>query len=279
MTDLAYRDRIRIVEGKAHPRPTSQLPPGAVTLGHQDHDDQPPLLGYKIHKGKPVQGPGRSTDSDRRTGAFPRQFLRVANALDAIGWADPDPQHQPLAGRGEVRTMRRQRQLGHQQLPGAKSTSTTAATASTATDAPKPPPPPSASPASWNAHSSPNYATSAYSNANGSKVKTHTAELDHVRRLLNDLEDERRNSTNWDDEDEQSYRVSKQHYRNRIKTLKTLPQRQAGWETRLTDRTLGVLAREVGNAAGGWVAAECGVAAVVIVGVEPVGEGGAAGGF
>ncbi|QFU89543.1 enoyl-CoA hydratase [Amycolatopsis sp. YIM 10] len=34
---------------------------------------------------------------------------------------------------------------------------------------------------------------------------------------------------------------------------------------------LAVLTWEVGNAAGGWVAAECGVAAVVIVGVEPLG--------
>ncbi|GGK25254.1 hypothetical protein GCM10011583_66570 [Streptomyces camponoticapitis] len=29
--------------------------------------------------------------------------------------------------------------------------------------------------------------------------------------------------------------------------------------------------REVGDAAGGWLALECGVSAVVIVGVEPVG--------
>ncbi|MEV5704768.1 RICIN domain-containing protein [Actinoallomurus sp. NPDC052274] len=33
---------------------------------------------------------------------------------------------------------------------------------------------------------------------------------------------------------------------------------------------LAVLTREVGNAAGGWEAAECGVAAVVIVGVQPL---------
>ncbi len=36
---------------------------------------------------------------------------------------------------------------------------------------------------------------------------------------------------------------------------------------------LGVLPCEVGDAAGGWFAGERGVAAVVIVGVQPVGEG------
>jgi hypothetical protein len=44
-------------------------------------------------------------------------------------------------------------------------------------------------------------------------------------------------------------------------------------------RVLVVLATEVGDAAGWWLAAECGVAAVVIVVVEPVGEGGDAVGF
>lgn len=37
--------------------------------------------------------------------------------------------------------------------------------------------------------------------------------------------------------------------------------------------------REVGDAAGGWVASECGVAAMVIVGVEPLGQCLAAVGF
>jgi hypothetical protein len=44
-----------------------------------------------------------------------------------------------------------------------------------------------------------------------------------------------------------------------------------GWE-----HALAVLSREVGDAAGRWFAGECGVAAVVIVGVEPVWEGFAA---
>jgi hypothetical protein len=35
------------------------------------------------------------------------------------------------------------------------------------------------------------------------------------------------------------------------------------------ERGLVVLTREVGDAAGGWLAGECGVAAVVIVGVQP----------
>ncbi|GAB2809266.1 hypothetical protein GCM10027176_12560 [Actinoallomurus bryophytorum] len=36
---------------------------------------------------------------------------------------------------------------------------------------------------------------------------------------------------------------------------------------------LNVLSREVGDVAGGWSALQRGVSAVVIVGVEPVGEG------
>ncbi|MGX1371894.1 hypothetical protein RKD19_007253 [Streptomyces canus] len=39
-----------------------------------------------------------------------------------------------------------------------------------------------------------------------------------------------------------------------------------------TSEALGVLPREVGDAAGGWLALERGVSAVVIVGVQPVGE-------
>jgi hypothetical protein len=71
------------------------------------------------------------------------------------------------------------------------------------------------------------------------KGEDHTAELDHVRRLLNDVENEKRASTDWDEEDEASYRTSKAHYRKRIRTLRALPQREAGWVARLTDRTYG----------------------------------------
>src|SRR5690349_8445786 len=39
---------------------------------------------------------------------------------------------------------------------------------------------------------------------------------------------------------------------------------------------LGVLTCEVGDAAGGWVACECGVSAVMVVGVQPVWQGSAA---
>jgi DNA invertase Pin-like site-specific DNA recombinase len=71
------------------------------------------------------------------------------------------------------------------------------------------------------------------------KGEDHTAELDHVRRLLNDVENEKRASTDWDEEDETSYRTSKAYYRKRIRTLRALPQHPAGWVTRLTDRTYG----------------------------------------
>jgi hypothetical protein len=71
------------------------------------------------------------------------------------------------------------------------------------------------------------------------KGEDHTAELAHVRRLRDSLENEKRTSTDWDGEDEERYRASMQHYRRRIKTLRALPQRAAGWQTRLTDRTYG----------------------------------------
>jgi hypothetical protein len=67
----------------------------------------------------------------------------------------------------------------------------------------------------------------------------HTAELGHVRRLRDSLENEKRTSTDWDDEDDGRYQASMRYYRHRIKTLRELPQRAAGWHTRLTDRTYG----------------------------------------
>ena len=39
-------------------------------------------------------------------------------------------------------------------------------------------------------------------------------------------------------------------------------------------RRLGVLPGQVGDAAGGWMAADCGVSAVMVVGVEEGGQGG-----
>ena len=71
------------------------------------------------------------------------------------------------------------------------------------------------------------------------KGEDHTAELEHVRRLLSSLENEKRTSTDWDEDDEREYQTSKQHYRTRIKTLRALPQRPAGWVTRLTEHTYG----------------------------------------
>jgi DNA invertase Pin-like site-specific DNA recombinase len=71
------------------------------------------------------------------------------------------------------------------------------------------------------------------------KGEDHTAELEHVRRLLSSLENEKRASTDWDEDDEREYQTSKQHYRSRVKTLRALPQRTAGWVTELTDRTYG----------------------------------------
>jgi len=71
------------------------------------------------------------------------------------------------------------------------------------------------------------------------KGEDHTAELVHVRRLRDSLENDKRTSTDWDAEDEQRYQASMRHYRRRIKAPRELPQRAAGWQTRLTDRTYG----------------------------------------
>lgn len=71
------------------------------------------------------------------------------------------------------------------------------------------------------------------------KGEDHTAELEHVRRLLTSLENEKRTSLDWDEDDEREYGISKQHYRKRIKLLRSLPQRKAGWVARLTDQTYG----------------------------------------
>jgi hypothetical protein len=44
------------------------------------------------------------------------------------------------------------------------------------------------------------------------KGEDHTAELAHVRQLLNSLENEKRTSLDWDEDDEREYRISTQHY-------------------------------------------------------------------
>jgi hypothetical protein len=48
---------------------------------------------------------------------------------------------------------------------------------------------------------------------------------------------------------------------------------------RMSRSVTDVLPGEVGDAAGGWVAAECGVSPVMVVGVQPGVKGGAPGGF
>ena len=70
------------------------------------------------------------------------------------------------------------------------------------------------------------------------KGDDHTAELEHVRCLPSSLENEKRTSTDWDEDDEREYQTSKQHYRRRIKK-KALAMGPAGWVTRLTEHTYG----------------------------------------
>lgn len=67
----------------------------------------------------------------------------------------------------------------------------------------------------------------------------HTAELAHVRKLRDSLEHDKMASKDWDDEDEARFQRSSRHLRQRIKTLRALPQREAGWQTHLSQRTYG----------------------------------------
>jgi DNA invertase Pin-like site-specific DNA recombinase len=244
--ELTYRDHLRVLEGKAtrgrraHSRPDAERElwsrQAIKTMMTSSR-----LLGYKIHKGKPVPGPDGAPIQIAEPVLSHEEFQRVANALDARS-AGPVRTRRttPLLGvvkcgrcggnasrvtntyRGQVYEYYR---CNSDSVNGDRCRQTTAAA---------------------------NRITSVVERAFLSQLgdvrvlerewvkgEDHTAELEHVRRLLNDLENEKRNSTDWDDEDEQSYRVSKQHYRNRIKTLRALPERKAGWVTRLTDRTYG----------------------------------------
>lgn len=244
--ELTYRDHIRTLEGKAtRGRRANSRPDADRELWSRQAIKtmmtSSRLLGYKIHKGKPVPGPDGAPIQIAEPVLTHEEFHRVANALDARS-AGPIRTRRttPLLGivkcarcggnasrvtntyRGQVYEYYR---CNSDSVNGDRCRHTTTAA---------------------------NRITTIVERAFLSQLRDvrvlerewvkgedHTAELDHVRRLLNDLENEKRNSTDWDDEDEHSYRTSKQHYRNRIKTLKVLPQRPAGWVTRLTDRTYG----------------------------------------
>jgi DNA invertase Pin-like site-specific DNA recombinase len=244
--ELTYRDRIRTLEGKptrgrrAHSRPDAERELWS-RQAIRTIMTSPRLLGYKLHNGKPVPGPDGAPIQIAEPILTHEEFARVQNALDG-------------RSNGPTRTRRTT------PLLGVVKCARCGGNASRVTN-------------TYRGHVYQYYrcnSDSVHGNrcrqttTNAQRItavleraflsqlsdvrveqrewvkgEDHTAELGHVRRLLNDLENEKRNSTDWDDEDEASYQTSKQHYRKRIKTLKALPQRKAGWATRLTDRTYG----------------------------------------
>jgi DNA invertase Pin-like site-specific DNA recombinase len=245
---LTTRDHTRVAAGK----------PTRVHRNNTSHPDadreqwtrtaitammaSPRLLGYKLHKGKPVPGPDGTPVQIAEPVLTHEQFHRVGNALAARSARPTRTRNTtPLLGvvkcglcgrnasrvnyttEGRAYSYYRCNSEGTNNLrcprrPSAAADRITAVVARAFLS---------------------QLADVRVQEREWVKGEDHTAELEHVRRLLNDLENEKRTSTDWDEEDEASYRRSKAHYRTRIRTLRALPQRPAGWVSRLTDRTYG----------------------------------------
>ena len=243
--ELTYRDHLRVVEG----RPTR----GRRNNGLDDAPRElwsrhtiktmmsnPRLLGYKTHKGKPVAGPDGAPVQIAEPVLSLQEFQRVQNALSARS-AGPTRTRRTTPLLGVVKCGRcggnasrvGSSHKGHRyQYYRCNSDSS------------------SSDRCRHTAHEDrvtgiveraflSQLADVRVQEREWVKGEDHTAELEHVRRLLTSLENEKRNSTDWDDDDEREYQISKQHYRKRIKVLRALPQREAGWVSRLTDRTYG----------------------------------------
>lgn len=244
--ELTYRDHIRTSEGKptrgrrAHSRPDAKREMWS-RQAIKTMMTSPRLLGYKIHNGKPVAGPDGAPIQIAEPILTHEQFQRVQSALDARS-------NRPVRTRrttpllGVVKCARcggnasrvTNTYQGHvyeyyrcnsDSVTGDRCRQTTATASRITTIVER-------------AFLS-QLADVRVQEREWVKGEDHTAELEHVRRLLNGLENEKRNSTDWDEEDETSYQTSKRHYRTRIRTLRALPQRAAGWVTRLTERTYG----------------------------------------
>lgn len=245
--ELTYRDHVRVEQGK----PTRSR--GRSTYSGIDRElwsvqairtimTSPRLLGYKVHKGKPAAGPDGAPVQIAEPVLSHEEFARVQNALDA-------------------RSTGRSRTRGTTPLLGVVKCGVCGSNASRRTafvDGKKYEyyrcnqrgafRSNGCTPCSAHVDQVMGVVSRAFLaqlrdvrvlHREWVKGENHTAELEHVRRLRDSLENEKRTSTEWDDEDEERYRVSMQHYRRRIKTLRELPQRAAGWQTRLTDRTYG----------------------------------------
>lgn len=245
--ELTYRDHVRVEQGK----PTRSR--GRGTYSGIDRElwsvqairtimTSPRLLGYKVHKGKPAAGPDGAPVRIAEPVLSHAEFARVQNALDArstdrsrirrttpllgvvkCGVCGSNASRRTALVDGKKYEYYRCNQRGAFRSNGC-------------------------TPCSAHVDRVMGVVSRAFLaqlrdvrvlHREWVKGENHTAELEHVRRLRDSLENEKRTSTEWDDEDEERYRVSMQHYRRRIKTLRELPQRAAGWQTRLTDRTYG----------------------------------------
>jgi len=244
--ELTYRDHLRVSQGK----PTRSRDRGTYTdikrelwsrQAIKTMMTSPRLLGYKVHKGKPAPGPDGAPIQIADPVLTHEEFQRVQDALDA-------------RSAGPIRTRRTT------PLLGVVKCGTCGANASRITSRSK-----SGVYEYYRCNSDGTYSDRCKLNAAVAsritgiveraflaqlqdvrvqqrewvKGEDHTAELEHVRRLRDSSENEKRNSTDWDEEDESRYQGSMRHYRQRIKALKTLPQREAGWRTHLSERTYG----------------------------------------
>jgi DNA invertase Pin-like site-specific DNA recombinase len=248
--ELTYRDRLRMLDG----RPTR--PHGRNGTGGKNgagggrelwsrHSirtmmTNPRLLGYKTSKGKPVAGSDGAPIQIAEPVLSVQEFARVQNALNARSVAPTRTQRTtPLLGVVKCGRCGRNASRVGNTAKGKRYQYYRCNSDNTTGDRCR-----------GTAHE--DRVTGVVERAFLSQLadvrvqerrwvqgEDHTAELDHVRRLLTSLENEKRTSTDWDEDDEREYQTSKQHYRTRIKTLRGLPQREAGWVTQLTDRTYG----------------------------------------
>jgi DNA invertase Pin-like site-specific DNA recombinase len=243
--ELTYRDRLRMLDG----RPTRAHGKNGRTDTDRERWSRhsirtmmtnPRLLGYKTSKGKPVSGPDGAPIQIAEPVLSVQEFQRVQNALNARSAAPVRTQRTtPLLGVVKCgRCGRNASRVGNTHK-GKQYQYYRCNSDSRDSDRCR-----------GTAHE--NRVTGVVERAFLSQLadvpvqerqwvqgEDHTAELEHVRRLLTSLENEKRTSTDWDEDDEREYQTSKQHYRKRIKTLRALPQREAGWVTRLTNRTYG----------------------------------------
>lgn len=242
--ELTYRDRLRMLAGK----PTRAHGSGQVEAEREHWSrnsirtmmTNPRLLGYKTSKGKPVAGPNGAPIQIAEPVLTLQEFQRVQKALNARSAAPTRTQRTtPLLGVVKCgRCGRNASRVGNVHK-GVRYQYYRCNSDSANSDRCR-----------GTAHA--DRVSGVVERAFLSQLarvrvqerewvpgEDHTAELEHVRRLLSSLENEKRTSVDWDEDDEREYQTSKQHYRARIKTLRALPHRAAGWQVKLTDRTYG----------------------------------------